>query len=126
MARKSNLLGNFAMSIARYTAYQAVKDLKKEFDISVVPNNSKLKKSIRDFEVKGFRATANKLVSMLDMIEVEWIKDKSTSKLVELREAISFINSKIAVIEYQMSTENDETLLMNLNSYYSKVKNSLK
>ena len=126
MARKSNLLGNFAMSIARYTAYQAVKDLKKEFDISVVPNNSKLKKSIRDFEVKGFRATANKLVSMFDMIEVEWIKDKSTSKLVELREAISFINSKIAVIEYQMSTENDETLLMNLNSYYSKVKNSLK
>lgn len=126
MARKSNLLGNFAMSIARYTAYQAVKDLKKEFNVSVVPNNSKLKKSIRDFEIKGFKATANKLVSMLDMIEVEWQKDKSTNKLMELREAISFINSKIAVIEYQMSTDNDEIILMNLNTYYSKVKNSLK
>lgn len=126
MARKSNLLGNFAMSIARYTAYQAVKDLKKEFDISVVPNNSKLKKSIRDFEIKGFRATSNKLIGMLDMIEVEWEKDKSTAKLLELREAISFINSKIAVIEYQMSTENDDTIMMNLNSYYSKIKNSLK
>jgi hypothetical protein len=126
MAKKNNLLGNFAMSIARYTAYQAVKDLKKEFNISVVPNNSKLKKSIRDFEVKGFRTTANKLISMLDMIEVEWQKDKSTTKLLEFREAISFINSKIAVIEYQMSTENDDTIMMNLNSYYSKVKNSLK
>lgn len=126
MAKKSNLLGNFVVGVARYAAYQTIKDLKKEYNISTVPQNSKLKKSIRDFEVKGFRATANKLVSMLDMIEVEWEKNKTTSKLMELREAISFINSKIAVIEYQMSTENDEIIMMNLNSYYSKVKNSLK
>jgi hypothetical protein len=92
MARKSNLLGNFVVGVARYAAYQTIKDLKKEYNISTVPQNSKLKKSIRDFEVKGFRATANKLVSMLDMIEVEWEKNKTTSKLMELREAISFIN----------------------------------
>lgn len=126
MARKSNILGNFAMSIARYTAYQAVKDLKKEFNVSVVPSNSKLKKAIRDFEIKGFKATVSKLINILNMIETEWEKDKSTNKMTELREAIFFVNSKIAVIEYQITTELDETLMNNLNSYYSKVKNSLK
>jgi hypothetical protein len=60
------------------------------------------------------------------MIETEFIRDKSTSKLIELREAVSFVNGKITVIEYQMSTEADETIMMNLNSYYIKVKNSLK
>ena len=126
MARKSNLLGSFAVGVARYAAYQVIKDLKKEYNVGLVPENSKLKKAIRDFEIKGFKATASRLVGILDMIETEFAKDKSTSKLMELREAVSFINGKITVIEYQMSTEADETIMMNLNSYYIKVKNSLK
>lgn len=126
MARKSNLLNSFAVGVARYAAYQVIKDIKKEYNIGLVPENSKLKKAIRDFEIKGFKATASRLVGILDMIETEFTKDKSTSKLMELREAVSFVNSKITVIEYQMSTETDETIMMNLNSYYIKVKNSLK
>jgi hypothetical protein len=126
MARRSNLLGNFVVGVARYAAYQTIKDLKKEYNISTVPQNSKLKKAIRDFEIKGFKATASRLIGILDMIETEYNQNKSTEKLMELREAVSFVNSKITVIEYQMSTEADETILNNLNEYYSKVKNSLK
>lgn len=126
MSRKNNILSGFAYGAARYVAYQTIRDLKKEFNLSLVPSNSKLTKAIRDFEIKGFKATVSRLIGILDMIECEWEKDKSTNKMMELREAISFVNSKIAVIEYQIVTELDDSLMHNLNSYYSKVKNSLK
>jgi hypothetical protein len=119
------LFNGLVVGLGRKIAFEVINDVKKEHNIKLIPKTSQAFKEVNAFKLGAtFNTTSSRLIQLLDSIQNEYV-NKST-KVKDLKKYLLFVNSKLSLLELQITNETHETQFQTVQNFYSQVSNIVK
>lgn len=119
-----SVINGLAVGLGRKIAFEFINDVKKEHNIKLAPKSSPAFKEINSFKLgASFGSTSSKLLQILDSIQTEFKKKPETKDT--LLQQLEFVDSKMGLLEMQITNDRQQNQFTNITTFYSELLNTI-
>jgi len=120
-----SVINGLAVGLGRKIAFEIINDVKKEHDVKLSPRSTKAFKETVSFKLgSSFSSTYSRLLQILDSIQSEYMTNQG--KVEELQKYLSFVESKLPLLDMQVTNNNHRNQFDNLINLFTNIKNLIK